>query len=242
MRLARRTADRDPGTKTAFARLAATFALAAACGLAGCGGGRTPHHDWIVVGRAADFVSLDPAVTVNASDGTILNLCYERLTSIDPNSPDGAAIGDLAKSWTSSPDGLTWTFVLKPGVSFDSGAPVTARDVALSFQRVQKVGRAPAEGLFWLKSVELVNPATVRFTLNMPFPVLPKILVAHLGLGGRHPNLGAHAVAGDGGKAWASEHCAGSGPYALASWRRGQKSHLDSPGYRRAALLPARSF
>ena len=52
--------------------------------------------------------------------------------------------GDLADSWTVSDDGLTYTFKLKPGLKFASGNPITADDVAFSFERAVKLDKSPA--------------------------------------------------------------------------------------------------
>jgi peptide/nickel transport system substrate-binding protein len=43
--------------------------------------------------------------------------------------------GDLAKAWTVSPDGKTYSFELKPGLKFASGNPISAEDVVWSLQR-----------------------------------------------------------------------------------------------------------
>ena len=53
-------------------------------------------------------------------------------------------VGDLAESWTVSDDGLTYTFKLKPGLKFASGNPITAEDVAWSFERAVKLDKSPA--------------------------------------------------------------------------------------------------
>jgi peptide/nickel transport system substrate-binding protein len=205
---------------SAAGRLLALLALLAA---AACG--RPPVHDptTLVIGQPSDAFSLDPAVSLGAGDGTIMSLCYERLTAIDPASPDGAAVGDLARSWETSPDGLTWTFHLASGHRFLSGRPVTAADVAASFQRVGAVGRGPADGLFWMKSVEAPDPATVRFTLNFPFPALPKVLTLSSGSVVDAGAVQDHTVHADLARAWLAEHCEGSGPYAVRDWQRGQR-------------------
>ena len=41
----------------------------------------------------------------------------------------------LAESWTMAPDGLSYEFVLRKGVKFHNGEPVTAEDVKFSFER-----------------------------------------------------------------------------------------------------------
>ncbi len=53
-------------------------------------------------------------------------------------------VGGIADSWTVSDDGLTYTFKLKPGLKFASGNPITAEDVAFSFERAVKLNKSPA--------------------------------------------------------------------------------------------------
>ena len=53
-------------------------------------------------------------------------------------------VGELAESWTISDDGLTYTFKLKSGLTFASGNPITAEDVAYSFERAVKLDKSPA--------------------------------------------------------------------------------------------------
>jgi peptide/nickel transport system substrate-binding protein len=74
----------------------------------------------------------------------------------------------LAESWTMSKDGRTWEFVLRKGVRFHNGDPVTAEDVKFSFERYKGAG-AP---LFKerVREVQVVDPGRVRFHLNEPWP------------------------------------------------------------------------
>ena len=49
--------------------------------------------------------------------------------------PDNPLAPSLAETWSESPDGLTYEFILRPGVTFHNGEPVTAEDVKFSFLR-----------------------------------------------------------------------------------------------------------
>jgi len=74
----------------------------------------------------------------------------------------------LAESWTMSKDGRTWEFVLRKGVRFHNGDPVTAEDVKFSFERY----KGAAAPLFKerVREVQVVDPGRVRFHLNEPWP------------------------------------------------------------------------
>jgi peptide/nickel transport system substrate-binding protein len=81
----------------------------------------------------------------------------------------GAKIGNsLAESWTESPDGLVYEFKLRPGLRFHNGEPCTAEDVKFSFEPYE--GGSAVELRAKVQRVEAVDPLTVRFHLNEPWP------------------------------------------------------------------------
>ena len=81
--------------------------------------------------------------------------------------PAGESTPSLAESWTASKDGLTYEFVLRRGVKFHNGDPVTADDVKFSFERY----RGAAAKLLHdrVREVE-IDPGRVRFRLKEPWP------------------------------------------------------------------------
>src|SRR5436190_1388246 len=81
----------------------------------------------------------------------------------------GSKIGPgLAETWSESPDGLTYEFRLRRNLKFHNGDPVTAEDVKFSFDRYNGAGAKELKG--HVEAVEVVNPLTVRFRLNAPWP------------------------------------------------------------------------
>jgi peptide/nickel transport system substrate-binding protein len=81
----------------------------------------------------------------------------------------GQMIGNsLAESWTESPDGLVYEFKLRQGLRFHNGEACTAEDVQFSFERYK--GSGAAEFRTNVRRVEVVDPLTVRFYLNEPWP------------------------------------------------------------------------
>jgi peptide/nickel transport system substrate-binding protein len=82
--------------------------------------------------------------------------------------PTGVNTPSLAESWTMSRDGRTWEFVLRKGIRFHNGDPVTADDVKFSFERY----RGASAPLFKsrVREVQVVDPGRVRFHLNEPWP------------------------------------------------------------------------
>jgi len=74
----------------------------------------------------------------------------------------------LAESWAESPDGLAYEFKLRRGLTFHNGEDVTAEDVKFSFERYR--GAGARELNTHVRRVEVVDPLTVRFVLNEPWP------------------------------------------------------------------------
>ena len=82
--------------------------------------------------------------------------------------PAGDNTPSLAESWTVSKDGLTYEFVLRKGVKFHNGDPVTAEDVKFSFDRYK--GAAAKLLKDKVAEVQIVDPGRVRFVLKEPWP------------------------------------------------------------------------
>jgi peptide/nickel transport system substrate-binding protein len=94
---------------------------------------------------------------------------YNTLLKFDePNYPK--IKGDLAQSWEVAPDGLTYTFKLKPNIKFHDGTALTSADVKASYERIAK----PPKGVVSIRaaaysdiaSIEAPNPQTVIFKLK----------------------------------------------------------------------------
>ena len=79
--------------------------------------------------------------------------------------PGNRMAPSLAESWSESPDKLTYEFKLRQGVKFHNGDPFTAEDVKFSFERAKG-----AQLKQKVKEVVVVDPYTVRFVLNEPWP------------------------------------------------------------------------
>ncbi|MHA7967956.1 ABC transporter substrate-binding protein [Rhizobium sp. CAU 1783] len=100
--------------------------------------------DTLVEGFAFDdIITLDPGEAFELSTAEITANTYSKLVNLDMNDTS-KVVGELAESWTISDDGLTYTFKLKPGLTFASGNPITADDVAYSFERAVKLDKSPA--------------------------------------------------------------------------------------------------
>jgi len=82
--------------------------------------------------------------------------------------PAGDNTPSLAESWTVSKDALTYEFVLRKGVKFHNGDPVTADDVKFSFDRYHGAGAKLLKER--VREVQIVDAGRVRFVLKEPWP------------------------------------------------------------------------
>lgn len=186
----------------------------------------------LVIAKAADPQSLDPAQTMDNNDWTITYPIYQRLVKYD-TAPDGtgltSVVGELASSWEASEDGLTWTFQLNDGQKFSDGTDVDAAAVQYSFERLFSIGAGPSEAFPSGIEVSATGPMEVQFTLPGQFaPFL--YTLANNGAGIVNPAVANEE--GDEGTTWLSANSAGSGAYMLTGWERGQALTLEpNPHY-----------
>ena len=82
--------------------------------------------------------------------------------------PGNAWAPSLAESWTASKDGLAYEFVLRKGVRFHNGDPLTADDVKFSFDRYKGGGASTLKSR--VAAVEIVDAQRVRFRMKQPWP------------------------------------------------------------------------
>lgn len=91
----------------------------------------------IVFGQEANVNSLDQMTSNTISTRNIAMNIFETLMTRDENNNP---ILELAESMVAAPDGMTYTFRLRPGVTFHNGKPMTSADVAASFNRYNRIG------------------------------------------------------------------------------------------------------
>jgi len=184
-----------------------------------------------------DITSLDPHESFEASGGEIMGNIYDRLLAVDPRD-SSQVVGDLAESWQVGDDSQTFTFRLKPDRVFASGRPVTAEDVAFSFQRLIRLQKAPAFilGQFGLtpdsveQAVQATDPHTV--TLRIGAPRAPSFVLYCLNANAasivEKAEVLRHAQGDDLGNGWLRQHSAGSGAYVLRDWRASESVILEA--------------
>ncbi len=144
---------------------------------------------------------------------------------------DLATTPDLATDWTLSEDRTVWTIRLRDDALFSDGTPLTAADVAFTFNTAKAV--ASEVDLSVLEIAEAVDNLTVRLVLSKPWITFTETFYT-LGI------VPAHAYGPDYGRA-----PVGSGPYRLVSWTEGEQlivarnetHHLAAPAFEQITFL-----
>jgi len=132
----------------------------------------TPRRGGVLLAAiGADAPSLDPHQEQTFATLQPVSPLYSTLLQIDPYSYPNI-IGDVASEWKISPDGLLYTFKIRPGIRFHDGSPLTSADVKASYDKIL----FPPEGVRSIRkhhysavaSVEAPDASTVTFKLKFP--------------------------------------------------------------------------
>jgi len=214
-----------------FARPLSLVLALALCGallIAGCsqkpattttGGGENAANDTFTFAQGADPRGLDPARVDDLESGKIIVNIYEGLTKYAADSTKVEPC--LAESWEVSPDGLVYTFKLRQGVKFQDGTDFNADAVKVNLERQlpPKVDDNMPYASFCfgtIKTVEAVDPATVKITLTQPNTAF----LANLAMGIAAPIVSPKALADNNNSVM--ETPVGTGPYKFVKWNKGE--------------------
>jgi peptide/nickel transport system substrate-binding protein len=177
------------------------------------------------VGISGSPDSLNPGSAMLTEATDVFELVYSTLIDIDF---DGNYIPDLARSWTVSDDGLTWTFNLAPDAKWSDGTPVTAEDVAFTLLAYRDWGSFGYMSGYTANfaDVQAVDEHTVVVTLAEPIGNMESqvlycyILPKHI--------WGQFAGKVDAALAFTNEELVGSGPFRLAEYAQGEFFRLEA--------------
>jgi len=162
--------------------------------------------------RAEDSTNFDPIALPLNVDIWIVTSVYEQLVRVAANGVDLEPA--LAESWDIAPDGLTYTFHLRPGVKFSDGTDLKASDVKYSLDRAKDdPSQVWTFTLVAVKEIATPDDATVVITLNQPWaPFLADIAMFN---GSVVPEAWAK-----GNEARLATEMLGTGPFTLAEWKK----------------------
>jgi peptide/nickel transport system substrate-binding protein len=159
--------------------------------------------------------NLDPDLAYSGNTLLFVRNVYEGLLSYVPGSTKLRPA--LATSYSTSSDGLTYTFTLRKGVKFHDGTSFDANAVVTSLNRLKAINQGPASFLSGVSGWQAVGSDTVTITLSQPdtyfpgdLPWLPIVSPAA---------ITAHKTAKDQwAQTWFANHEDGTGPYKLTTF------------------------
>ena len=136
--------------------------------------------------------------------------------------PGNSKAPSLAESWSTSPDGLVYEFVLRKGARFHNGDPVTAEDVKFSFERYRGAAQKILKDR--VLAIETPDPARVRIRLKQPWPDFITFYAIATGAGWIVPKKYVEKVGDEGFK----KAPIGAGPYKFVSFTPGVELVLEA--------------
>jgi peptide/nickel transport system substrate-binding protein len=210
---------------------AAKPAIPGAQGAATTASDGTPvHGGTLTIARSYDPQSLNP-LTCACDNGSLQVMVEVFDTLVSYATPDAGAtpVPDLARSWSISPDGRTYTFHLR-AAAFSNGQPVTAQDVRYSLMRASDPASSYG-GLYPISSIQTPDSSTVVLRLKTPAPGLI------YALGFPAASIVPEVLVRREGDAAFSQHPVGSGPFVVSRWLHGQELDLaPNPRYWQSGL------
>jgi oligopeptide transport system substrate-binding protein len=223
----------------------AALAVVSACLVAPVAWGETPKQGGsAVVTFNNDLTTLDPQVGYDWQNWSVIKSIFDGLMDYKPGTTELEP--DLAKEYTVSDDGLTYTFKLRDGIKFHNGRPVTSADVKYSLERaVNPATQSPGAGYFSMikghdelstgKAKEMSGIATpddktVVFTLIRPDATFLHLMAINFGF--VVPKEEVEKAGADWGK-----KPVGTGAFKFVEWVPGQHIVLErNPDYHRAGV------
>jgi peptide/nickel transport system substrate-binding protein len=220
----------------------------------GAGGSGT-----FVFAASADPVSLDPALASDGETFRVSRQIFEGLVSTKTGTADPAP--GLAESWTGSSDGLSYTFTLRPNVTFSDGTPFDATAVCANFERWYNwTGILQSENLsYYYRSLfrgyktsddptltkgvydSCAPDGATKVTVKLKTPYAAFVSALSLpAFAMQSPTALKKYKADDVGgteneprfSEYATAHPTGTGPFVLGTWTRGQQVTLKpNPNY-----------
>lgn len=173
------------------------------------------------VGVTQEVDSLNPFISITRTGTDILRTAFDYLTVY--NQEEQKPIGSLAESWKTSEDQLTWTFTMRPDLKWSDDEPLTAKDVAFTFNKMldDEVART-ANGSYvaQFESVEAPDDRTVVVKTKVPqatmtaldIPIVPEHIwskVTDIGAAPQYPMVG-------------------SGPYTITDFKEAQFTKMKA--------------
>lgn len=212
-------------------------------GISGCGGSgsaKQAPEGILRVNVGAEVEDLDPQLVTGVPEHRVNSALFEGLADLDMATMQ--PVPAAATSWEISPDGLVYTFHLRPDAKWSNGDALTAADFAYSYQRILspafaaeysymlhciKNAKAFNEGKitdFAQVGVQVVNPQTLVLTLEYPTPYLLSMQMHQAWYPVHKATVEKFGAMLDRHTKWTQPgNHVGNGPFRLEDWRPDQK-------------------
>ena len=179
------------------------------------------------IGWVQDVDNLNPFIGLQGTDYMLWHMNYDFLVGFDAETLEPRP--ELATAWEVSPDGKEWTFTIRSDSTFHDGVPVTARDVAFTFNYIvdnELLNLATYTN--GIVKAEAVDDTTVKIYTDAPKANMLRMVV---------PILPEHIWSKVSGKAATSTYqnsppIVGNGPFQIVEWQKGKFVRLEAnPDY-----------
>ena len=181
-----------------------------------CWTGAAQARDVINIGTQLEPPILDPSAAASTAIAEVVyGNVFETLVRL---APDASIVPGLASAWRIAPDGLAYTFTLRPGVRFHDGTPFDAQTVKFTLDRARAADSTnPQKSLLGaVRAVEVIDPLTLRVVLVHRAGGLLQSLA-----------MPAFAMLAPASAATNASAPVGTGPFRFAQWRRGDRVVLE---------------
>lgn len=168
--------------------------------------------------------TLNPGAATLAEAYTLFELVYSSMYELNL---DGSYSPDLAESVEMSDDGTVWTFTIRDDLTWHDGQPLTAKDVAFSYQFYQKHEDFPFMPAYtgYFDSIEAPDDRTVVLTLSEAIPNMESQLFWLFVL---PEHIWAEHDTPEGAATFENTAMIGSGPFKMREYRQGEFVHLEA--------------
>ncbi len=224
-----------------FRRFLVLAPVALLLGLGACAKRETPVEEGIrthtlLIGNQNEPATLDPHLIDAATDMNVAVALFEGLTAYDEKT--GGPVPAVAEKWEISPDGLIYTFHLRPTAKWSNGDRVTAGDFEYSFHRILSpaLGSTYAYMLYPIKNAEAfytgkvkdfaevgvkaIDDSTLRVTLGQATPYVLGLAAHCTWMPVHKPTIEKFGKMDARDTAWTrAGNLVGNGPFVLTEWR-----------------------
>lgn len=185
-----------------------------------------PQEDTLTVALSADLTTFEPGMISSRDNANVARHIFASLFSLGPG---GEHEPELAESLEISDDGLEYVYTLKPGLTCHDGEPLTAEDVAYSFNRTADpanrfTGNTPGFVFtsIGFEGAEALDDLRVQVSITRRNPIAFGLLTeVYIHCKDSYEQMTLDEAA---------TNPIGSGPYRLASWSRGSQVVLEKVG------------